>query len=126
MKISGEPMSKSNKVSKPKQFTLTAVINARLKKIGANKIPPTARNYIEDDVMAACAALIERRITAPYIGKVVARALAASAATPEGSMGEQRSPLASSARERSEQGRVAGLTDDPLKDPRTNRPKGAS
>jgi hypothetical protein len=119
-------MSKPKRVSKLKQFTLTAIINTRLKKIGASKIPPVARKYIEEDVMAACAALIERRVTAPYIGKMVARALAAPAATPEGSKGEQGSPLASSARERSEQGRVAGLTDDPAKNNRASPPKGAS
>ena len=119
-------MSRPNKKVREKQFTLTTLVDAQLKKIGANKIPPLARKYIEDDIYRACSALTGRRITAPYVGKMVGRALAAPAATPEGSKGELRSPLASSARERSEQGRVTGLTDDPLKDPRTNRPKGAS
>ena len=119
-------MRRSTDERRQGQLSVTGLIAAKLKKIGASKIPSQARELIEADIMAACAALVEKRVTAPYIGKVVARALAASATTPEGSKGELRSPLASSALERSEQGRVAGLTDATQNNQKAIKPKGAS
>ncbi|HXT10724.1 MAG TPA: hypothetical protein VN873_04110 [Candidatus Angelobacter sp.] len=75
--------------------TLTALIAARLDALGASTIPPRAREYIERDVLAACAALVERRVTAPFIGRAVARSLAASAAKTEGFEGGVTPPSTS-------------------------------
>ncbi len=81
--------------SRPERRTLGAVIGERLVQIGANQIPPLARERIERDVMAACVALVQRRVSAPYVGRAVARALAASAAKPEGFEGDGTSPSTS-------------------------------
>ena len=56
--------------------TLGGLINARLADIGASNIPATARELIEGDVWPMVASLVQRQVTAPKVGRAVARALA--------------------------------------------------
>jgi len=77
------------------RLAVADVIDARLSVLGASNIPPTARLLLEAELLPLVVGLIRRRITAPSVGRAVARALAVPA-TPEGSKGEPRSPLASS------------------------------
>jgi hypothetical protein len=44
--------------------------------LGAVTIPPAARTILEADIAALTVAMIQRRITAPVVGRAVARALA--------------------------------------------------
>lgn len=64
--------------------TLEALISERLAAIGAANIPPGARNLIESDLGTACAGLIQRRVTAPVVGRAVARALAQKTSDTDG------------------------------------------
>ena len=73
------------------RITVAGLVSERLATLGAANIPANAREIIETDVWAAVAALIQRRISAPVVGRAVVRALA----TPEGSKGAC-APLASS------------------------------
>ncbi len=88
--------------------TIAGLVGQRLAALGASNIPTSARQVIEDDVWLSVAALIQRRISAPVVGRAVARALAAPAATEQGREGGTPSP--SSAVAQSAQGRVAGRT----------------
>lgn len=91
--------------------TLGGLINERLAEIGASNIPAGARELIEADAWRACTRLVQRSVTAPRVGRAVARALAVPADLPtEGSKGA-KAPLASSAgRTPSAQPHVAGPT----------------
>lgn len=93
------------------RITVGSLVGERLAALGAASIPTSARQLIEDDIWASVSALVRRRVTAPMVGRAVARALAAPVATPEGSKGDV-SPLASSGLAQSAQGRVAGPDTD--------------
>jgi hypothetical protein len=96
-----------------KTAALEQIIDAALAKIGASRIPVPARQAISADVLAVCAALIKRRITGEYVGKMVAVSL--TAATQEGLEGEGTSPSTSQPmRKRSAQMGVAGPATNPL------------
>jgi hypothetical protein len=84
---------------------LGALITERLAEIGAANIPAGARELLEADVWRSCARVVQRSVTAPRVGRAVARALAATAA--EGSKGAV-APLASSGFEPKAQNHVAG------------------
>jgi len=60
-------------ITKP---TLAALINDRLARLGANGIPSSAREIIEGQITQAVTTLVERRVTAPLVGRAVATALA--------------------------------------------------
>lgn len=90
--------------------TLASLVAERLAALGAANIPASAREVLEAEVSVAVAALVQRRVTAPVVGRAVARALAAPAATEQGRKGG--TPLPSSGPARSAQGRVAGPATD--------------
>lgn len=93
------------------RITVAHLIATRLAAIGAANIPANARQLIEDQIWTAVAALIQRRISAPVVGRAVAHALAAPADTGQGLKGG--TPLTSSAgRTPSAQPRVAGRVTD--------------
>jgi hypothetical protein len=92
---------------KPKTATIEQLIDQALADIGADRIPIPARQSMSTDVLSVCAALIRKRITGEYVGRMVAASL--TAATEEGSEGERSSPSASQPmRKRSAQMGVAG------------------
>ena len=89
--------------------TVANLINTRLAALGAANIPTSARQVIEDNIWVAVAALITRRISGPVVGRAVARALAAPAATNQGLKGG--TPLTSSeGRNQGAEPNVAGRT----------------
>ena len=57
--------------------TLEALISERLAALGATSIPTPARQLLDAEVEQACAQTVQRTITAPRVGRAVARALAA-------------------------------------------------
>ena len=89
--------------------TLESLIAERLAALGATNIPTPARHLIEADVWVLVAALIHRHISGPVVGRAVARALAAPAATEQGREGGTPSP-SSAGRTPSAQPGVAGPT----------------
>jgi hypothetical protein len=85
--------------------TLGGLLNERLAILGATNIPNSARQLIEADLWSAVATLIQRRVTAPTVGRAVARALA------EGCKGDV-SPLPSRQSQPKAQIAVAGHATD--------------
>lgn len=61
--------------------TLEALVNERLVALGATSIPTKARDLLDAEVEQACARVVQRTITAPRVGRAVARALGKSANT---------------------------------------------
>jgi hypothetical protein len=105
----------SMKTSSAHRNTLGGLINARLAEIGASNIPDAAKTIIEADVWQACQRVVERSVTAPRVGRAVARALAAPAAE-QGCKGG--TPLPSSESARNAQTHVAGrVADSPIIQP---------
>jgi hypothetical protein len=90
--------------------TLSSLVSERLATLGATNIPNAARELIESEVLVSVAALIQRRVTAPVVGRAVSRALAAPAASDQGLKGG--TPLTSTTAQRSWQPGVAGHTTD--------------
>ena len=84
---------------------LSTIVHERLAALDATKLPAAALGQIERDVLSACQRVVMRTITGPRIGRAVAAALAAPAAT-QGCKGG--TPLPSNSRERSEPNCVAG------------------
>ncbi len=65
------------------RISVANLVATRLATIGATNIPAPARELIETDVWAAVAALIQRRVTGPMVGRAVMHALAAGSAAKE-------------------------------------------
>ena len=95
----------------PLRPSVASLLAERLAALGAANLPASARLVIEADLFAALASLIQRRVTAPAVGRAVARALAASADSEQGFKGG--TPLTSSpGRTPSAQPDVAGHLSD--------------
>ena len=74
--------------------SLQSLIRERLTAMGVVHLPAAALAIIERDVLKGCTRVVLRSVTGPKIGKALAAALAAPAAT-QGSKGSP-DPLASS------------------------------
>jgi hypothetical protein len=106
----------------PLRPSVASLLAERLAALGAANLPASARLVIEADLFAALASLIQRRVTAPAVGRAVARALAAPTAIEQGFKGG--TPLTSSpGRTPSAQPDVAGHLPDTSSDTTAETPE---
>lgn len=103
---------------------LSTLVHERLAALDATKLPAAALAQIERDVLSACQRVVLRTVTGPRIGRAVAAALAAPAAT-EGCKGAH-APLPSSLPAPKALEGVAGQTSNPASIPESETPSGVS
>lgn len=102
---------------------LSTLVHERLAALDATKLPAAALGQIERDVLSACQRVVMRTVTGPRIGRAVAAALAAPAAT-QGCKGG--TPLPSSLTAPKAREGVAGQTSNPPSIPESETPSGVS
>jgi hypothetical protein len=94
---------------------LSTLVRERLTALDATQLPAAALTQIERDVLTACQRVVLRTVTGPRIGRAVAAALAAPAAT-QGRKGAD-APLPSNLTAPEAREGVAGQTSNPASIP---------